>query len=407
MPPRDREILRELANRYLAVCAEPVQADRRALWRRHNSLEPTPPLIYARAFAWQEMPESVCVCADQVLRQVENFFRYRLFWHGLNDDAIFEPWVSVRATLACQGWGIEPTRLESSEPGGSFKCEYPLREPEDLARLRVPWHEVDEAQTATTLAKVQDAIGDLIPVGVDRGPAYQQWTADLATDLGYLRGIEHFMLDMMDRPAWLHQLVGFMRDGVLKVHAEAEQAGDWGLCNHVNQAMPYAAELPDPAPHAPGGVKRGALWCHMSAQEFTAVSPAMHEEFLLRYQMPIMAKFGLVAYGCCEDLTNKIAMLRQISNLRRIAVSPMANVPRCAEQIGRDYVFSYRPSPTDMVSYRFDEDRIRAILRRDLAACRNCHVDVTLKDVETVERDPTRVKRWVAITREIIAEIFG
>jgi hypothetical protein len=28
-------------------------------------------------------------------------------------------------------------------------------------------------------------------------------------------------------------------------------------------------------------------------------------------------------------------------------------------------------------------------------------VDITLKDVETVERDPDRVRQWVAIAREV------
>ena len=109
----------------------------------------------------------------------------------------------------------------------------------------------------------------------------------------------------------------------------------------------------------------------------------------------------MTAYGCCEDLTWKIDMLRAILNLRRIAVSPFANVPRCAEQIGKDYVISYRPSPADMVSYGFDPDRIRKTLARDLQACRGCHVDITLKDVETVERDPDRIRQWVAIAREV------
>jgi len=104
---------------------------------------------------------------------------------------------------------------------------------------------------------------------------------------------------------------------------------------------------------------------------------------------------------------NKIDMLRQIPNLRRIAVSPFANVPRCAGQIGRDYVLSYRPSPADMVSYGFDQTRIRSILKRDLEACRDCHVDITLKDVETVEKDPERMKKWVTVTREVIDEMFG
>jgi hypothetical protein len=85
----------------------------------------------------------------------------------------------------------------------------------------------------------------------------------------------------------------------------------------------------------------------------------------------------------------------------------MANVAKCAEQIGRDYVLSYRPSPTDMVGYGFDPERIRGILRHDLRACRECAVDITLKDVETVEGDRERPRRWVEMARSVIDEVWG
>ncbi len=402
----DREILRDLAKRYRDLCADSVQAERRDLWRRHNSLQRTRPLIYVRAFAWQEMPEAACLCRDPFFRAYEAHFRHQLFWGTLGDDSIFEPWVTVGAVYTCRGWGVEIPRWRSDTPGGSYKDDYPLKRLEDIARLRPPHHAVDEAATAAAVARLEEAVGDLITINLDRGPAYRMWSGDLSTDLGHLRGIEHFMLDMMDDPDGLHRLVGFLAAGVARVHDEAEAAGDLGLCAHQNQAMPYAQELPDPAPNV-NGVKRNALWGYMAAQEFTGVSPAMHEEFLLRYQLPILKRFGLVAYGCCEDLTRKIDMLRQIPNLRRIAVAPSADVAACAEQIGRDYVLSYRPSPADMVSYKFDPGRVRTILRRDLRICRHNLVDITLKDVETVEHDPERVRKWVAITREVIDEVFG
>lgn len=400
-------VLRDLAKQYVDVCADPVQAERRRLWRRHNSLKPTRPLIYVRAFAWHEMPQAACVCEDPLLRKYEGALRQRLFLHTLNDDSIFEPWITVLATYRCEGWGLAGERKRTDDEGGAYKEDYPIKELSDIAKLRVPRHEIDESRTAEEAAKLRDAIGDIIAINVDRSPAYRMWGNDLSTDLGHLRGIENIMLDMLDNPEWLHQLLKFMSDGVLKAQEEAEADGDWSLSgdyganSRINQAMPYAEELPDPAANI-NGVPRKHLWCYMAAQEFTSVSPAMHEEFLLRYQMPIMAKFGLTAYGCCEDLTRKIGMLRAIPNLRRIAVSPFADVARCAEQIGKDYVVSYRPSPADMVSYGFDPDRIRRILSRDLAACRGCHVDITLKDVETVERDPGRVRKWVALAREVI-----
>jgi len=402
----ERELVRDLARQYVEVCAAPVQEERRRLWRAHNSLRETRPLIYTRAFAWSEMPQSKCQCDDPLLRQYEAFFRQHLFWSSLDDDSIFEPWVTVAAAHRCGDWGVPVERRRTEDERGSWKALYPIRDPEDLAKLQPARHEIDEEATAARLARVQDLLGDLIEVDVDRAPAFRVWAADISTHLGYLRGIEHFMLDMMDRPEWLKEMVGFMSEGIQRAQRQAEEAGDWGLSAHQNQAMSYAEELDDPAANV-RGVKRRQLWCFMAAQEFTATSPGQHDEFLLQFQLPILKEFGLTAYGCCEDLTHKIDMVRQIPNLRRIAVSPMADVAACAAQIGRDYVFSYRPSPTDMVGYGLDRDHVAGLLRADLKACRDCCVDITLKDVETVEGDDDRVRQWVKLTREVIDEVYG
>jgi len=298
-------------------------------------------------------------------------------------------------------WGVPVRWSERTSPTGSRVWNSPIKEEADIAKLAVPRHAVDETATERRAARLRDAVGDIVPLWIDRGPVWQTWAADLSTDLAKLRGLEQMMWDMTDRPDWLRRLLAFMRDGVLKAQEEAEKAGDWSLGNHNNQAMPYAEELPDPAPEG-YGVPRKKLWVFCASQETTLVGPAMFEEFMLAYQRPIIERFGLASYGCCEDLTRKIPVLRKIANLRRIAVAPVANVAACAEQIGGDYILSYRPSPADMVSYRFDPERVRTILRRDLAACRDCHVDITLKDVETVEGDPDRIRRWVGIVREVI-----
>jgi len=406
MEANERAVLRDLTQRYLDVCQRPEQNERRNLWRRHNSLKWTRPLIYVRAFAWREMPEAQLTGQTPELRAVENFLRYQLFWDTLADDSIFEPWVTIPARYRCTGWGFASERHFSDEPGGSFKVDYPLRQEADIERLRMPWHEIDEEATARAAELVADAIGDLIPLNIDRAPAYRMWSGDISTDLGYLRGIENFMMDMYDRPEWLHRLAAFLRDGIQRAQRQAETAGDWGLSAHQNQAMAYAEELADPAPNV-NGVARKQLWGYMAAQEFTLVSPGMYNEFLLQYQLPILREFGLTAYGCCEDLTRKIKLLRQIPNLRRIGVSPFADAARCAEQIGSDYVLSYRPSPADMVGYGFNPERIWSILLRDLSACKACHTDITLKDVETVQNDPNRVREWVKITRQVIERVYG
>lgn len=402
----DLEIIRDLARQYAEISSEPIQEERRRLWMDMNSLRGGKPLIYVRAFAWKEMPQSSLKCENSFLRNFENFFRNRIFWHSLNDDSIFEPWVPVQAVTKCAGWGVEVKHIKGDDPRGAYKIDYPIRSEKDIDRLRMPCHEIDEEKTAEKASRLHDALGDIIDVDIERSPWYWRWSGDISMLLGQFRGIEHLMMDMVDQPEFLHKLTGFLSRGIRKVHDQAEENGDWGPSSSYNQAMPYAHELARPSANQPG-IKRKEIWGYQAAQELTGVSPAMHEEFLLRHQMPIMETFGLVAYGCCEDLTNKIDMLRAIPNLRRIAVAPFADTPRCAEQIGTDYVLSYRPSPTDMVGYGFDPDRIRSIMNADLEACRDCHVDITLKDVETVESDPDRVRKWVALTRDIIDEIWG
>jgi hypothetical protein len=405
----DVRTLRDLAKRYQDICSQPVQEMRRQQWRRLNSRESFRPLIYVRHFAWAELPEAQCTCTNEFLRQFEDFFRYHMYWDSLNDDSVFEPWVTVPAVYTCTGWGMSIARTYSGESGGAFKTDYPIKTIQDIEKLRMPWHGIDEVGTRKRLELLGNAIGDLIEIEVDRAPAYRMaphiWAGDIASELGDLRGIENMMLDMFDRPKWLRRFVAFLRDGIQSTHEQAERAGDWSMANHMNQAMPYAMELEDPRPHS-YGVTREQLWGYMAAQEMTLVSPQMHNDFLLEYQLPILRKFGLVAYGCCENLTNKIGILRRIPNLRRIGVSPFADVARCVENIRTDYVISYRPSPTDMISFGLDEDRIRSILRRDFGLLKGTHFDLTLKDVETVQHDSNRPRRWVTIAREEIERAF-
>ena len=67
-------------------------------------------------------------------------------------------------------------------------------------------------------------------------------------------------------------------------------------------------------------------------------------------------------------------------------------------------MISWRPNPADMVCCGFDEALIRRIIGNGLAACRGCRVHIHLKDVETVQGDPGRLKRWVRIVRDVAGE---
>lgn len=339
---KDINIIRDLAKQAAEISQKDIQNEKRDLWRQHNSLKKTRPLVLVSVgrydcYATEILPPDKLQCQDPFFRNHEFTLRNMIFKDSIGDDSITEPWITVQAVYKVSGWGPSIKHIPSSKAGGAYKFDPAIKEPEDIAKLVKPHHVIDEINTARNRDRLMDAVGDILEVNVDRGPIFRSFSADISYGIVQLIGLEQLMWYMYDRPKWLHEILAFMRDGILTVHEEAETAGDWGLCNHENQAQAYAAELPDPKANSKS-IGRDQLWAFFAAQEYAQISPEMHDEFLLQYQIPIMEKFGLTAYGCCEDLTRKISILKKIPNLRRIAVTPWANVAECAEQIGQDYV---------------------------------------------------------------------
>jgi len=406
--------IRSLAEKVREIAVSDEMNRRRNLWSDHNSLILTPPPIYVRAYAASEIPEvNKLECTDAYMRGIEWHFKDILYRYSLGDDSICEPWYTVRAAFSYpkngMKWGFPVTVTYPENTGGirgAFIFNPPIVNDKDIEKFVKPVHSINEAKTQEIFEKTSGILKDIMPVAVDRSPIYTDWNADISTDLGYMRGVEGMMWDMADRPEWLHKIVGFMSDGITEVQNTAESAGDFTLYTQNNQAMTYSRELPWPSADTTS-VERSKIWAFCASQETASVSPSMWEEFILNYQKPIYSRYGLLSYGCCEDMTYRFPILkREMKNLRRVAVTPWANLRSCSEQIGSDYVLSWRPSPTDMVAVDFDSERTKKAAREAfrLAGENKNHIDVTLKDVETVSGKIDSVKNFVRAVREVIDE---
>lgn len=428
----DKSILYDLASRYADVAASPRMDELRELWRGYCAGERTrAPVVLDiglwNAWAQRMYPLRSMECEGEFYRAHERVLRFRLLHASLNDDTVFEPWYTIQAAHTPPNesvWGLPYRRNEAPGPakrqtemsgpsvsdgepavGTAYQVRPVLEREEDLDRLTKPRFQIHEAETAREREMLEHAFDGRLLVHVDRGPFLRSFGADISTAMGRLRGIEEMMIDMYERPQWLHRLAAFLRDGILAHHDACEAAGDISYASGFNQGVPYHRELPDPRPNA-YGASRSELWAFFAAQEFTGISPAMHEEFLLAYQKPIMEKWAAVSYGCCENLTRKIDMLRSIRNLRRIAVTPYADLSSCAEQIDGDYLLSWRPGPTDMVCNQFDEAFVRDRIADGVATCRRfgAHFDIMLKDVEALATGPPSLARWVEIARGVATD---
>lgn len=136
------------------------------------------------------------------------------------------------------------------------------------------------------------------------------------------------------------------------------------------------------------------------------ISEDMFAEFVFPYQLEIAKRFGLNCYGCCEPLNGRWNTVKQIPNLRRVSVSPWADLDLMAEMLGKDYVLSYKPNPSALAMPAVNEADIRAGLRhaREVAGKNNCHLEVIMKDNSTLGKDAGRAARWCRIARE---ELLG
>jgi hypothetical protein len=127
----------------------------------------------------------------------------------------------------------------------------------------------------------------------------------------------------------------------------------------------------------------------------------MHEEFALQYERRWMEQFGLNYYGCCEPLHAKVDLLKTIPNLRKISMSPWADVEEMVRETNGEIVLSYKPNPAVLAEDSWDPDAARRDLAEVLKRTRGCAVEIIMKDISTLRYEPQRLWEWSVIAMEL------
>jgi hypothetical protein len=405
----DRELLRDLARRAAEIAELPIQAERRELWRQHNGLQVVRPmlLVYPEG-SWVELvPFKSLRCEHPVARLFELELRQRLYHHDhFPDDTVIEREWIVNKAIRSSGWGLETRRRQSDTERGAFAFDPVILEPSDLEKLRFPELEHDEDETQRRLEVAEDLFGDIFEIKL-RGVAHMSY--HIMKEYTGLRGLEQVMMDMIEAPEMLHQAMGFFTEGHRRI---LDQCVEQNLlsANHDSTynstgGNGYIDELPRPG-YDPDRVRPCDMWASSEAQEMAQVSPRMHDEFILQYEKRLLEPFGLTGYGCCEDLSGKLDSVLEIPHIRRISISPFADVERSAEKLGNRAILSWKPQPAHLIG-RFDEPKIRAYLRHgiEVSLVHECVLEIILKDTHTCEHRPERFDHWLEIARQEIERV--
>jgi hypothetical protein len=409
LPAADRRILRGLAARVREIAEDPVMAERRRLWLLHNARRGERPMILAETWgaADELVPVAALQCADPWARGLERGFLMTIFrFERVRDDSVVPPFLDYNWHVAIGDYGVQAVRQRGDSGGamGSYRWDAPIKDLDrDFGRLHPRTVSADREATVRARDRLHDVLGDILPPRL-RGGFW--WTMGLTWQAIDLIGLEGLMLAMCDKPAGLHRLMAFLRDDHLRVAEWLEREGLLTLNNEADYVgsggMGYTRDLPQPD-HAPGAPARlKDLWVLSESQETVGVSPAMFAEFVFPYQLPIVERFGLCYYGCCEPVHSRWDSLGRIPNLRTASVSPWCDQQVMAAALGDRVIFARKPNPALVSRGRFPEDEIRADVRRTLDVARGCTIEFALKDVHTLAGDPTRPGRWCDIVREEI-----
>lgn len=394
-PQQERALVRELATRLAELAASEEYELRRRRWRAVNGLRrPDRAPVWLRpAGVWPELlPQSALQCTDPYLRAVEYRLRQDLLKDDLGDDHVVEPCWEVPAVFDCDSqyvWGLPTQVLVDSTDLGGWRYEPPLKTPEDFEQVTLPTFTYNPDKTAAAAAQAHDLLGDLLPVQITCGPRLHHILGAYADQL---RSLGEMMLDLYVQPHLIHRLMAKLLEACLRDLRVVEATG---LLTPNNTGGMFCSDPVNGDP-PPGQVRLHNLWGGTNSQEFDEVSPRQWEEFLLNYQKPLLQQFGLVWYGCCEDLTQKIEGVLSIPNLRIFVCSAWTDLEKVIAAVQDKYCIMWRQSAAE-VTLSNDLTKVARHLDEGLARLRGCYYQIVLRELQTEGGHPGRLKEFARL----------
>ncbi len=424
---KDYEILRKLG-RVVQEHSEKTatrQQEKLASWKVLNGLRSSRPMFMIDQLPWNEMmhiDELKLHCQDPELRQVETQLRRSIFkFTHFEDDTVILSEIRIQKHAKITNFGLQSQVEFSDNPitetggdsvhGQAFTDQ--LKSEDDLHKIGMPTVEPLDALNKQREEMYNEIFHGILQVKMGGFlPNFHAWD-----QIVEWHGVTESVMDLLDRPEFMHKIISRTLESRLALLDQLEEHNLLDVGNPIIHCTgAYTDELPGydcencASPKSPschktlncGSAKN--MWTYGAAQIFATVSPAMHDEFDIKYAKKWYERFGLGYYGCCEPLDSKIDIIRKLPNVRKISISPWANVERAAEAIHGDYVISSKPSPAYFAtSDTLDMAAITADFENALASANKhgCNIEFILKDVSTIQKDVKKLTQWAKLAAAV------
>ncbi len=403
----ERQILRDLASRYMEIASLPVQAQKRDLWKALNRSKMERPMVAIDQLPWNELNADgflTCKIADPFWQGIENQLRSTIYrWEHFPVDMVVEPFITIPKAISCTGYGIsieeETQATDETNSVVSHRFINQLQTEEDLEKIKDMHFTHDKAKSKLWMEEAAQVFEGIAPILQSGGTQFHLGVWDT---ISMLMGVENAYIELMDRPEFIHAIMEKFTHSVLNGIDEANKLGivndNINICHcsyiYTDELLPDFGQ--GKGPHSEN------CWAFGLAQLFSSVSPSITEEFELPYVTRMAEKFGMIYYGCCDRLDDRLDIVKRIPHVKKISCSPWSDRENFAEKIGPTIIMSNKPTPALVATDTLDEEEIRKDIRRTIDAAKknNVNLELILKDISTVRYQPQRLTRWAEIAME-------
>lgn len=411
----DRKILRETAKKQMDFACQERNKILKEKWYLHNALRGETPMVVLESWGFNdEVITPRLKCTGEFARKTEfelyqNFVNQELF----DDDRVtpdcFEMGYHTEFKLYDLDMHKEfATGREEEDTSGVSMRFLPVIEDleDDFHKIKPSIFSVDIEGTEQEFQLLTDTFGDILPVKMKMDCLYSVPTQLII----HLMGMENMMLNLAQYPDLFKKLMDQAADDTLAYYDMLEE-------NHLilptteyesvgQGTFAFNHELPD-TPTVDGRyLTRRDVWGYMDSQETLSISPKMFEEIIFPCYEKIGSQFGLLSYGCCEPVDRVWDnCISKFKNLRKVSISPWCNEEFMGERLrGSSIIYHRKPAATFLgVSGRdLDEEAFRKYIRRSLTAARGCKMEITQRDIYTIDNNVQKARRYIQIIREEI-----
>ena len=403
---KERNYLRDLARKQMEYAHLQIMEERKKRWYRHNDCKQEFPMVHFEASSvWREIyPQQIC--QTEIARKIEHHLFSEIINHDMiDDDRVVAPFYRMFMDTQMRLFDQKFEEKHITDSHGrdiGYKYDHLINDlgNNEVDKLSDSVFVDNSSKTLEWKEIVEDVIGDILPIriGIFSPPVY------LSYHLVQLMGLEKMAMFLYDYPDEFHKLMKRMTDDYMAYFRWLEDrsflyvnnGNDW--IGHGTFGFNTTLLKTDP-------VKAKNVWGYMNSQETTIISPLMYEEFFYPYYKRISEEFGLLNYGCCEPVHNIWNQcVSKYNNLRKVSVSPWCNEYFMGNALrNTNIIYHRKPNPYYIgVGRKFNEDEFRKHILKTIHAARGCRLEITFRDIYTVENDITRPARAVRIVRELL-----